>query len=224
MRILIVEDDRRLALQVRKGLEEQQHAVTVAHDGAGGLDAARRHPFDVVLLDVMLPGIDGYSVVKRLRASGVETPILLLTARDDPEDIVTGLDAGANDYLTKPFSFKVLLARVRALTRRKNAATSTRQVADLVLDDDLHSVRRGGSNVPLTRTEFLLLEFLMRNSGRVLTRARITEAVWGNEREVENNTVEVFVSQLRLKVEPPGTRKLIHTIRGVGYSIRDEDP
>jgi DNA-binding response OmpR family regulator len=224
MRILMVEDDRRLASQIQKGLEEQRHTVTLAFDGREGLAAARQGQFDVVVLDVMLPGMDGFSIVKQVRADRIGTPILLLTARDSTEDVVTGLDAGADDYLTKPFSFKVLLARLRALGRRKGTEARTHiQIADLVLDDGQHSVRRAGVTVQLTPTEFSLLDLLMHNAGRVLTRSRIIEAVWGNERDVENNTLDVFIRQLRTKVEPRGARKLIQTIRGVGYSVREED-
>lgn len=224
MRILMVEDDRKLARQIQKGLEEQRHTVTLAFDGKDGLSATRQGQFDVLVLDVMLPGMDGFSIVKQVRADRIDTPILLLTARDSTEDVVAGLDAGADDYLTKPFSFKVLLARLRALARRKGTEARTHvQIADLVLDESQHSVRRAGLTLQLTRTEFLLLNLLLRNAGRVLTRSRIIEAIWGNERDVENNTLDVFIRQLRAKVEPPGTRKLIHTIRGVGYSVREED-
>jgi DNA-binding response OmpR family regulator len=224
MRILMVEDDRRLASQIQKGLEEQRHTVTLAFDGREGLAVARQDQFDVVVLDVMLPGMDGFSIVKQVRADRIGTPILLLTARDSTEDVVTGLDAGADDYLTKPFSFKVLLARLRALGRRKGTEPRTHiQIADLLLDDGQHSVRRAGSTVQLTPTEFSLLDLLMRNAGRVLTRSRIIEAIWGNERDVENNTLDVFIRQLRTKIDPPGARKLIQTIRGVGYSVREED-
>ena len=176
------------------------------------------------VLDVMLPGIDGFSLVRRLRAAGSVTPILLLTARDTAEDIVMGLDAGADDYLTKPFSFKVLVARLRALSRRKQVEPSTElHIADLVLDLGKHEVKRAGVPIPLTPREFEFLELLLKNSGRVLTRNRLIEAVWGNERDVENNTVDVFIRQLRTKLEPPGTSKLIHTIRGIGYTLREEE-
>jgi DNA-binding response OmpR family regulator len=225
MRILIVEDDRKLARQLQKGLVEQGHTVTLAFEGHEGLLSAQSEPFDVFVLDVMLPGIDGFSLVRRLRGAGSSTPILLLTARDTAEDIVMGLDAGADDYLTKPFSFKVLLARLRALSRRKQVEASTHlHIADLVLDPATHEVRRAGVPISLTPREFEFLELLLRNSGRVLTRSRLIEAVWGNERDVENNTVDVFIRQLRTKVEPPGTSKLIHTIRGIGYTLREEEP
>jgi DNA-binding response OmpR family regulator len=224
MRILIVEDDRKLAHQLKKGMEGQGHVVAVQFEGTAGLDSARRGEFDVLVLDVMLPGLDGFSIVRRLRAARNATPILLLTARDTADDIVTGLDAGADDYLTKPFSFKVLLARLRALSRRKNAEPSTKmQMGGLVLDPTTREVRRCGFTIALTRTEFVLLEMLMRNAGRVITRTRMIEAVWGHEREIENNTLDVFIRQLRAKIDMPPSPKLIHTIRGIGYALREED-
>ena len=225
MRILIVEDDQKLARQLQKGLAEQGHTVKLAFEGHEGLRLAQSDVFEVLVLDVMLPGIDGFSLVRRLRAAESVTPILLLTARDTAEDIVMGLDAGADDYLTKPFSFKVLLARLRALSRRKQVEPTTDlRIADLVLDPAKHEVKRAGVPIPLTPTEFELLELLLRNSGRVLTRNRLIEAVWGNERDVESNTVDVFIRQLRAKVEPGGSSKLIYTIRGIGYTLREEEP
>lgn len=224
MRILIVEDDQRLARQLKKGLEEQSHTCTLAFDGLAGLESAQQTAFDVAVLDVMLPGLDGLKLVQRLRAAANTTPVLLLTARDSPEDIVAGLDAGADDYLTKPFSLKVLLARLRALCRRKEDEPRRRlRIGDIVLDPAAHSVTRGNSDVELTPREFALLETLMRASGRVITRGRLIESVWGNEREVENNTLDVFVRQVRVKLEPPGTHKVIQTIRGIGYAIREEE-
>jgi len=224
MRILIVEDDRRLAHQLKKGMEEQGHAVAVAFEGLEGLEAAKRGEFDVLVLDVMLPGLDGFSIVRRLRAAKSGTPILLLTARDAQDDIVTGLDAGADDYLTKPFAFKILMARLRALSRRKDVEPSTKlRIADLVLDPATREVKRAGSTIPLTRTEFVLLEMLVRNTGRVITRTRMIETVWGFDRDVENNTLDVFIRQLRHKIDLPGSRKLIQTIRGIGYALREEE-
>jgi len=196
----------------------------IVFDGEDGLEAALQGGFDVVVLDVMLPGMDGFAVVRRLRGRKVTTPVLLLTAKDDPEDIVEGLDSGADDYLTKPFSFKVLVARLRALARRKSVEpTQTLTVGDLVLDPASREVRRAGVPVPLTRTEFMLLEVLMRNSGRVMTRVRLFDAVWGSERDVEENTLERYISMLRLKIDTPGMHKLIHTSRGIGYVMRDEE-
>lgn len=224
MRILIVEDDRKLARQLKKGLDEQGHSVTVAPDGTEGLEAARYGEFDVIALDVMLPGLDGFSIVRRLRAAKSTVPILLLTARDAAEDVVAGLDAGADDYLTKPFSFKILLARLRALSRRKIVEPRTQlQVSDLVLYPATREVTRAGSVVSLSRTEFVLLEMLMRNAGRVITRTRMIEAAWGYERDVERNTLDVFIHQLRTKIDLPRSHKLIHTIRGIGYALREEE-
>ena len=223
MRILLVDDDRELAEYVRKGLEEENHAVTVCFDGSSGLRAAELAAFDIVVLDVMMPFLDGFEVARRLRRQNVRTPILLLTARDAPEDVVRGLDAGADDYLTKPFSFEVLLARVRARTRAPDARqASTLRYADLALDRGTREVRRGGEPIRLTRTEFSILESLMRSAGRVVTRDQLIETVWG-DREVSDNNLEVFIRFLRVKVDPPGHRKLIHTERGVGYSLRDSE-
>jgi DNA-binding response OmpR family regulator len=159
-----------------------------------------------------------------LRHRRIGTPILLLTARDTPDDIAAGLDAGADDYLTKPFSFKVLLARLRALARRRHTDPHTLlRIADLSLDPETHDVRRAGTAVSLSRTEFIILELLMRNPARVITRTRFIEAVWGHERDVQSNTLDVFIRQLRAKIEPPGSPKLLHTIRGIGYAMREED-
>jgi DNA-binding response OmpR family regulator len=222
MLILIVEDDRKLARLLKKGLDEQSHSVTVAFDGAEGLEAAQYGEFDVLVLDVMLPGLDGFSIVRRLRAAGSTTPILLLTARDAPEDVVVGLDAGADDYLTKPFSFKILLARLRALSRRKSVEPRTQlQASHLLLDPASREVKCAGSLISLTRIEFMILEMLMRNAGRVITRARLTEAVWGYDREIESNILDVYIRQLRSKIDLPDSPKLIHTIRGVGYALRE---
>ena len=224
MRILIVEDDWKLARQLNQGLDEQGHSVTVASDGIEGLEAAKHGEFDVLVLDVMLPGLDGFSIVRRLRAAKNTTPILLLTARDAAEDVVAGLDAGADDYLTKPFSFKILLARLRALSRRKTVEPRTQlQIGDLVLDPATREVTRSESVVSLSKTEFVLLEMLMRNTGRVITRTRMIEAAWGYERDVDRNTLDVFMSQLRKKIDLPGYQKLIHTIRGIGFALREEE-
>ena len=223
MRILIVEDDRKLAHQLKKGMEEQGHAVAVVSEGMEGLEAARGGEFDVLVLDVMLPGLDGFSIVRRLRAAKSATPILLLTARDAADDIVTGLDAGADDYLTKPFSFKILLARLRALSRRKNVEPRTKlQMSDLVLDPATREVKRSGSVIPLTKTEFVLLETLMRNPSRVITRTRMIEAVWGHGRDIESNTLDVFIRQVRAKIDLPGSHfgACSFTISGMTSGIR----
>jgi DNA-binding response OmpR family regulator len=224
MRILIVEDDRKLARQLKKGVDEFGHTTTLAFDGREGLEAAQGSEFDVLVLDVMLPRLDGVSIVRQLRQMRIGTPILLLTARDTPDDISTGLDAGADDYLTKPFSFQVLLARLRALARRRQIDPQTLlRIADLSLDPTTYEVRRAGALVGLSRTEFVILETLMRNPGRVITRARLIEAVWGHERDVQSNTLDVFIRQLRSKIEPAGASKLLHTVRGIGYTLREEE-
>ena len=208
---------------VHRGLTEHGHVVEVAGAGPAALEMARATAFDAIVLDVMLPGSSGFDVVRQLREWGLRTPVLMLTARDAVADIVSGLDAGADDYLAKPFSFKVLLARVRALGRRGPAAHGVRlEVADLALDASAHLVTRAGATVPLTRTEFNLLECLMRNVGRVVTRQTLIERLWGGEREVENNTLDAFVKSLRQKLDAGDRPRLIQTVRGVGYSLREE--
>jgi DNA-binding response OmpR family regulator len=168
--------------------------------------------------------MDGFSIVQKLRALHVSTPILLLTAKDTPEDVVRGLDVGADDYLTKPFSFKVLVARLRALARRKTVEPlQLLSIADLVLNPATQQVKRAGTPIPLTRTEFLMLDALLRNANRVITRSRLIATVWGLERDVENNTLDVYIRMLRAKIDSPGKRKLIHTIRGVGYALQEEE-
>jgi DNA-binding response OmpR family regulator len=224
MQILVVEDDWKLALQLKKGLEEHGHSVTAVSDGREGLATAEYGEFDVLVLDVLLPGLDGFEMVRRLRSAGCSTPILLLTARDATEDVVMGLDAGADDYLTKPFSFKILLARIRALSRRRTVEPRTQlQIGDLILDPARHIVKRAGATVSLSRTEFALLEMLMRNVGRVIMRSRLIEGVWGLDRDVESNTLDVYIRQLRIKIDSPGDSKLIHTVRGIGYVLREDD-
>ena len=224
MRLLLVEDDARMRAVIRRGLSEQGHAVEEAATGPEAADAAAAGHFDVLVLDLMLPGFDGVEVVRRLRARGDKTPVLMLTARDAARDIVTSLDAGADDYLIKPFAFAVLLARVRALGRRGPAAHQVVfQVGDLTFDSATRAVTRGGQPVSLTRTEHSLLEHLLRHAGRVVTRGAIIEHLWGNDRSVEDNTLDAFVKSLRHKIDVGGLARLIHTVRGVGYSLR-EDP
>jgi DNA-binding response OmpR family regulator len=216
-----VEDDKDLAGFVRQGLEDESCVVKVCYDGGSGLRQAEIHSFDIILLDVMLPVLNGFEVTKRLRMQNVRTPILLLTARNAPEDIVKGLDAGADDYLTKPFEFEVLLARIRARTRAaagKNAGQM--RFADLFLDIEKREAVRAGRHLDLTRTEFSILECLMRASGRVVTRSRIIELVWG-DRDVSENNLDVFIRYLRSKVDREGLPRLLHTERGLGYSLKE---
>jgi len=221
MRLLVVEDELEMAELLRKGLEEENHRVVLATDGREALELARTYDFDAIVLDVMLPVLDGYAVTRWLRKSERETPILMLTARDAVRDIAKGLDGGADDYLTKPFSFVELLARLRSITRRVTQESgSVLGIADLRLDPVARQVFRGAKPIRLTATEFRVLEFLIRRSGRVVSRAAIAEAVWGFDEDIEPNTVEAFISLLRSKIDRNFRPKLLHTIRGFGYSIR----
>ena len=223
MKLLIVEDEARMADLLHKGLTEECHVVARAVDGAEGLSLAKSYEFDVIILDVMMPKVSGYELAKRLRADKNRTPILMLTARDAVPDVVRGLDLGADDYMTKPFSFDELLARLRAVKRRALAAEDTHlEVADLVLNPESREVRRGEERLSLTRTEYSLLERLMYRSGKVVSRRALIESVWGFDRNIEENTLDAFMHLLRNKIDPPGRSKLIHTVRGVGYMIRSD--
>jgi DNA-binding response OmpR family regulator len=206
---------------VRRALEEEHYTVTVYFDGSSALKAIQASSFDLIVLDVMLPTLDGFQFTKRVRLEGVRTPILFLTGRDSPDDIVRGLDAGADDYLTKPFSLEVLLARIRARTRPSSHGRGLFRFADLTIDVEARTASRAGLELKLTRTEFSILEHLARSAGRVVTRDRLLDAVWG-DREVGGNNLEVFIRLLRTKVDLPHCRKLIHTERGIGYSLRTE--
>lgn len=225
MNLLIVEDEARMMDLLRKGLTEEGHMATCASDGAEGLALAKAYEFDVIILDVMLPKLSGYELAKRLRTEKVRTPILMLTARDSVPDIVRGLDLGADDYMTKPFSFDELVARLRAVQRRSLAAQdASLRVADLVLDPSSREVVRGEVRVSLTRTEYNLLERLVYRAGKVVSRRSLIESVWGFDRDIEENTLDAFMHLLRNKIDPPGRKKLIHTVRGVGYTIRPDGP
>jgi DNA-binding response OmpR family regulator len=220
MNILVVEDDELMADVLVHGLREESYNVDRASDGRVALRLTGDTTFDLILLDVMLPGMNGLEVAQQLRLRGNSVPVLMLTARDALADIVTGLDAGADDYLTKPFSFVELLARIRALQRRSAARPkNVLEFEDLVLDVNSHRAFRGGQEIYLSVTEFRLLELLVRNPGRVLSRYAILDAVWGNRRDVGENTVEAFVRLLRRKMEDGAAKKLIHTHRGFGYSV-----
>lgn len=222
MRILIVEDERKMAGILKKGLEEEQHSVTLAYDGREGLKLASQKGFDALVLDVMLPGMDGFEVARALRGTGNPTPILMVTARDAVPDIVRGLDLGADDYLTKPFSFEEFFARLRAIGRRGPIPqTPQLQVADLVLDPPTRTVTRNGQPVDLTKKEYQLLELLMRHQGTVVSRATIIDRLWGPEGEVSNNTLDAFIKKLRRKVDSRSSNRLIYTVRGFGYRCED---
>src|SRR5713226_7301840 len=223
MKLLIVEDEARMAELLRKGLTEEGHTTVCASDGAEGLELAKSYEFDVIILDVMMPKLSGYDLAKRLRSEKVGTPILMLTAKDSVPDIVKGLDMGADDYMTKPFSFDELVARLRAVKRRALVAEDTHlRVSDLVVDPASREVLRGEERVSLTRTEYNLLERLMYRAGKVVSRRALIESVWGFDREIEENTLDAFMHLLRNKIDPPGRSKLIHTVRGVGYMIRSD--
>jgi len=223
MRLLLIEDDRKAARVLAKGLREEGFVVDVAATGEEGAAQATFNEYDVVVLDWLLPGRSGLDVCRDLRASGNPTPILMLTARDSVADRVTGLGHGADDYLTKPFAFDELLARVRALLRRARATQPTvLRVADLVLDPATRRVRRGDVAITLTPKEYAILEVLMRHVGQVVTRTRLAERVWDEAAEVLDNLVDVHVSHLRKKVDRDGPSPLIHTVRGVGYRLGPE--
>jgi DNA-binding response OmpR family regulator len=221
MQILVVEDERRMANLLERTLQEEGHQVVLAHDGSEGFEMARFSPFDVILLDVMLPSMDGVTVARKLRECRVQTPVLMLTARDSAGDIVRGLDCGADDYLTKPFSIDVLLARLRAVSRRGAIARPVfLEIGGVKLDPAAHRVTRGGEPLNLTPREYQLLELLMRNAGRAISRGTILDTVWGPASDVSENTLEVFMRLLRTKVDSTGP-KLIHTVRGFGYVMRE---
>ena len=207
---------------LRRGFEEEGHRVVVSGRGPEALSIAQAHSFDAIVLDVMLPGMSGLDVARRLRESHVQTPILMLTARDGIGDVVKGLDRGADDYVTKPFSFEILLARVRALARRAPIPNSLKlHLADLTLDTGSREATRRNRKIALTRTEYTLLELLMKRPGRVVEREQIMEALWGYDASVENNTLDVFIRLLRAKIEQQGEGRLIHTVRGVGYVMKE---
>jgi two-component system response regulator MprA len=230
MRILVVDDDRSVRESLRRSLAFNGYQVDLATDGHAALDAVTAQRPDAMVLDVMMPRLDGLEVCRRLRGSGDDLPILVLTARDAVSDRVAGLDAGADDYLPKPFALEELLARLRALLRRRTpeelgtAPAKQLAFADLTLDPDTRDVRRGDRSISLTRTEFSLLELLLTNPRRVLTRAQILEQVWGYDFPTTGNALEVYIGYLRRKTEAEGEHRLIHTVRGVGYVLRDTPP
>jgi len=225
MRVLVVEDERKISAYLKRGLEEQGYAVDAVFTGAEALDWAQAAEYDIILLDILLPEMDGLSACRELRRRGVRSPILMLTARDAVDDRVAGLDAGADDYLVKPFAMRELLARLRALTRRspETARTSVWQVGDLTLNTMTRRVRRGKKPVELTAKEYAVLECLMREPDRVLTRTMIAEHVWNYDVVNQSNVVDGYVRNLRRKIDDPFDVKLIHTIRGAGYRLSSED-
>lgn len=222
MRLLVIEDEQKVANFIRQGLEEEGYAVDHAADGASGLRIALEGLHDVIVLDVMLPKLDGLSVLQQLRQANVATPVLLLTVRATIEDKVLGLDAGADDYLTKPFAFEEFVARVRALLRRRaETAPPVLQVADLALDPARRVVSRAGRKIDLTPREFALLDYFMRNPDRVLTRTMIANRVWDYSFDAATNVIDVYVNYLRRKIDTGHDSKLLHTVRGVGYVMKE---
>ena len=223
MRVLLIEDDVTIARLLKEGLEDESYAVDVAHDGGEGYQTAAADEYDVIILDIMLPEMNGYEVCRALRNDGNKTPILMLTARDAERDIVEGLDTGADDYLAKPFSFDVLLARIRALLRRPNEKLEEiLQVGDLKLDPSSKKVTRASQEISLTAKEYGVLEYLMRNKGKVLSKEQIISHVWDFDADVLPNNVELFIMFLRRKIDKPFKSKLIHTVSGFGYKLEEK--
>lgn len=225
MRILVVEDEHKIANSINKGLEQESYAVDVAYDGEEGFDLASTEDYDVIVLDLMLPKMNGVEICKSLRKDNIHTPIIILTARGELDDKVNGLNAGADDYLVKPFAFAELLARIKALSRRpKKTLDAKLKVKDLNLDTLNYSVTRGNMQIQLSKKEFALLEYLIRHQGKIVTKDQIINHVWDYDADVLPNTVEVYVGYLRNKIDKPFKKKpkLIHTIRGFGYKIGEK--
>jgi len=226
MKVLLIEDEAAVAAMIRKGLSENGYAVTVAPDGQAGLEIGTGNSFDIMILDIMLPGINGLELCKRMRKEGIDTPILMLTALGTTENIVAGLDSGADDYLVKPFKFAELEARLRTLNRRKTGITGKSadllQIGDITVNTAAKNVIRNGREIALTSTEYRLLECMVRNKGRVLSRIELLESVWGIDFNMGTNVVDVYVNYLRKKLGNDNDRKLIHTVIGMGYIIKEQ--
>ena len=221
MRVLVVEDEQVMAQSLHWGLQAEGYVVDIAGDGIDGLWKAQENAYDVIILDVMLPGLDGLALCQRLRAGGRHLPVLLLTARDAVDDRVAGLDSGADDYLSKPFAFRELLARVRALLRREGRSREpVLRAGDLTLDPATREVRRGGRAIELTSKEYAVLEYLLHHPNRVLTRTQIAEHVWDYDFVAMSNVIDVYIRSLRRKLDDDGATRLLHTVRGTGYQLR----
>jgi DNA-binding response OmpR family regulator len=222
MRVLIVEDEKSLADVIKKGLEEEGYAVDVAYEGEDGLFMAENEPSDLIILDIMLPIVDGMTILRRIRKAGIKTPVLMLTARDTLMDKVSGLDGGADDYLTKPFLFEELLARIRALLRRDSEVkTSVIEIGDLIIDMATHQVKRGGKEIVLSAREYALLEYMAMNRNRVLSRISISEHIYDYNFDLDSNVIDVFINRIRNKIDKGFSIKLIHTLRGAGYIMKE---
>ncbi len=224
MRILVVEDEKKVASFIKKGLEEEYYAVDIAPDGKEGLKLSCSEEYDLIIMDIMLPFIDGISLLKDIRKKEITVPVLMLTVKDSLKDKVEGLDAGADDYLTKPFAFEELLARIRALLRRKDTNKPTKlKVGKLILDLQSHRVNRDNREIFLTPKEYSILEYLMRNANKVVSRTKLIEHVYDYHFDTETNIIDVYINKVRSKVDANFENNLIHTIRGVGYIIKDDD-
>jgi DNA-binding response OmpR family regulator len=221
MRILIVEDEKGISRFIKDGLQEEGFAVDTSADGITGLELALTNEYDALLLDWMLPGLSGIEICRQYRKQGGNAPIIFLTAKDTVQDTVFGLQAGANDYIKKPFQFEELLARIRVQTREKASASNILELDDLMIDLDRHQVRRGPQEISLTPKEFSLLEFLVRNKDKVCTRTRIIEHVWDMNFDSDTSVIDVYINYLRKKLNPPGGKNYIQTVRGVGYKVQD---
>lgn len=224
MKLLIVEDEKRMAGILKKGLEEDAFIVDLVHDGEEGLYMAENYPYDAVLLDIMLPIMDGLTVLSTLRAKGCDVPVLLITAQGEIESRIKGLNVGADDYIVKPFDFYELLARLRTVIRRSKGKSSPRMsIDDLTIDTNSQSVKRGGREIALSATEYTLLEYLAVNSGRVISRTELTEHIYDTEFNRDSNVIDVYISHLRNKLEKGYDRRIIHTMRGAGYMLKGEE-
>ena len=224
MRILVVDDEKRIAQAIKEGLEQESYAVDIEYDGEDGLNAALGEDYDLIMLDVMMPVMNGYEVCQKLRQQGIKVPVLMLTAKDQDKDVIRGLDNGADDYLAKPFSFEVLLARVRALLRRPRTALPELLTAgNLSLDPATKIVKRSGQNIKLSAKEYAILEYLMRNKGQILSKNNIMSHVWDFDSDILPNNIEVFITYLRAKIDKPFNEPpLIQTVRGFGYILAEE--
>jgi heavy metal response regulator len=224
MRILIIEDEKKVASFIKKGLEEEYFVADIAGDGKEGLKLATTEEYDIIIMDIMLPFMDGITLMKEIRKREISTPVLMLTVNDSVKDKVEGLDAGADDYLTKPFAFEELIARLRALLRRnENSKTSKLTIADLELDLQSHRVFRNNQEIILTPKEYSILEYLMRNSKKVISRTKLIEHVYDYHFDTETNIIDVYINKVRSKIDNNFEKPLIHTIRGIGYVLKDDD-
>lgn len=222
MKVLVVEDEKKVANFIKHGLEEEQYTVDTSYDGTSAMEMIQNNEYDAIILDVMLPGKDGFAILKEMRSTGIISPVILLTARSTVEDRVSGLELGADDYLPKPFSFDELAARLRSVLRRSNPEKSTKlRSGDLILDTVSHLAYRQGREIELTTKEYALLEYMMRNKNRILSRSTITQHVWKHNFDPESNIIDVYVKRLRSKIEKEGDKPLIQSIRGVGYRLRE---